>query len=168
MWELPLFTGERYASKSIPYYGPKGHPRNASRLPWGKRWWGAFSSFPWQYHSEFNTQFFVEQQIVSSFWVFIIIFLFFLFFNKYCHYKETYSVWFVVILDIFLQFQGNTNGILPYLGKWKGHSITKRSGVYGATIAEADTVSSLEINDKGQLIQVSYPHRQITSSWIRK
>ncbi|KAL0013963.1 hypothetical protein SO802_001032 [Lithocarpus litseifolius] len=49
--------------------------------------------------------------------------------------------------------QGNSNRILPYLGKWKGHSITKRSGVYGATIAEADTVSLLEINDKGQLIQ---------------
>lgn len=70
----------------------------------------------------------------------------------------------VVTLDIFLQLQGNSYRILPYLGKWKGHSITKRSGVYGATIAEADTVSSLEINDKGQLIQVSYPHRQITSS----
>lgn len=70
----------------------------------------------------------------------------------------------VVTLDIFLQLQGNSNRILPYLGKWKGHSITKRSGVYGATIAEADTVSSLEINDNGQLIQVSYPHRQITSS----
>ncbi|GMY13744.1 PRUPE_3G262000 [Fagus crenata] len=49
--------------------------------------------------------------------------------------------------------QGNSNRILPYLGKWKGHSITKRSGVYGATIAEADIVASLEMNDKGQLIQ---------------
>uniref|UniRef100_A0A2N9GQA5 Uncharacterized protein n=1 Tax=Fagus sylvatica TaxID=28930 RepID=A0A2N9GQA5_FAGSY len=48
---------------------------------------------------------------------------------------------------------GNSNRILPYLGKWKGHSITKRSGVYGATIAEADIVASLEMNDKGQLIQ---------------
>ncbi|KAE8021739.1 hypothetical protein FH972_007604 [Carpinus fangiana] len=49
--------------------------------------------------------------------------------------------------------QGNTNRIIPYLGNWKGRSITKRSGAYGATIAEADTVSSLEMNDKGQLIQ---------------
>ncbi|KAI8030142.1 hypothetical protein LOK49_LG01G03729 [Camellia lanceoleosa] len=47
----------------------------------------------------------------------------------------------------------NTNRIIPYLGKWKGHSITKRSGVYGATIAEADTITVLEINDEGQLIQ---------------
>ncbi|XP_031286749.1 uncharacterized protein LOC116145428 [Pistacia vera] len=28
-----------------------------------------------------------------------------------------------------------------FLGNWKGHSVTKRSGVYGATIAEADTVA---------------------------
>ncbi|XP_028096632.1 uncharacterized protein LOC114296534 isoform X2 [Camellia sinensis] len=47
----------------------------------------------------------------------------------------------------------NTNRIIPYLGKWKGHSITKRSGVYGATIAEAETITVLEINDEGQLIQ---------------
>ncbi|CAL5367739.1 unnamed protein product [Camellia sinensis] len=47
----------------------------------------------------------------------------------------------------------NTNRIVPYLGKWKGHSITKRSGVYGATIAEAETITVLEINDEGQLIQ---------------
>lgn len=47
----------------------------------------------------------------------------------------------------------STDRILPFLGKWKGHSITKRSGVYGSTMAEADTVASLEIDDKGQLIQ---------------
>ncbi|KAF3444810.1 hypothetical protein FNV43_RR14503 [Rhamnella rubrinervis] len=47
----------------------------------------------------------------------------------------------------------NTNRIVPFLGKWKGHSITKRSGVYGATIAEADTVVILEMDDKGQLVQ---------------
>lgn len=40
------------------------------------------------------------------------------------------------------------------LGRWEGHSITKRSGVYGATISEADTVALIELNDKGQLIQV--------------
>ena len=40
------------------------------------------------------------------------------------------------------------------LGRWEGHSITKRSGVYGATIAVADTVALLELDDKGQLIQV--------------
>lgn len=52
-----------------------------------------------------------------------------------------------------VQNADNTNRILPFLGKWKGHSVTKRSGVYGSTIAEADTVSSLEMDDKGQLIQ---------------
>ncbi|KAF8408152.1 hypothetical protein HHK36_007294 [Tetracentron sinense] len=49
--------------------------------------------------------------------------------------------------------EDNTNRISPFLGKWKGHSITKRSGVYGATISEADTAALLEIDDKGQLIQ---------------
>ncbi|KAJ0980217.1 hypothetical protein J5N97_008472 [Dioscorea zingiberensis] len=43
--------------------------------------------------------------------------------------------------------------LTPMLGRWEGHSITKRSGVYGATIAEADTVALLELDDKGQLIQ---------------
>ncbi|KAF5179616.1 putative Glutamate NMDA receptor subunit epsilon-1 [Thalictrum thalictroides] len=47
----------------------------------------------------------------------------------------------------------STSGIMPFLGRWEGHSITKRSGVYGATIAEADTVAFLEMNDKDQLIQ---------------
>ncbi|CAL5185929.1 unnamed protein product [Lathyrus oleraceus] len=46
-----------------------------------------------------------------------------------------------------------TNRITPFLGKWKGHSITKRSGVYGSTISEADTVVLHEMNDNGQLIQ---------------
>ncbi|KAJ6835331.1 uncharacterized protein M6B38_330895 [Iris pallida] len=43
--------------------------------------------------------------------------------------------------------------ITPLLGRWQGHSLTKRSGVYGATIAEADTIALLELNDRGQLIQ---------------
>ncbi|KZV33309.1 hypothetical protein F511_05432 [Dorcoceras hygrometricum] len=43
--------------------------------------------------------------------------------------------------------------ISPHLGTWKGHSITKRSGVYGFTIAEADTIATLEMNVDGQLIQ---------------
>ncbi|CAK8533463.1 unnamed protein product [Lathyrus sativus] len=46
-----------------------------------------------------------------------------------------------------------TNRITPFLGKWKGHSITKRSGVYGSTISEADTVVIHEMDDNGQLIQ---------------
>ncbi|KAL6960805.1 hypothetical protein U1Q18_038568 [Sarracenia purpurea var. burkii] len=46
-----------------------------------------------------------------------------------------------------------SNRIIPHLGRWKGHSITKRSGVYGATIAEADTIAVLEIDNEGRLIQ---------------
>ncbi|KAM2587179.1 hypothetical protein TB1_044389 [Malus domestica] len=47
----------------------------------------------------------------------------------------------------------NTDRIVPFLGTWKGHSVTKRSGVYGSTTAEADTVATLEMDDKGQVIQ---------------
>lgn len=47
----------------------------------------------------------------------------------------------------------DSDRITPHLGTWKGHSITKRSGIYGATIAEADTVAILEINKDGQLVQ---------------
>ncbi|XP_065856097.1 uncharacterized protein [Euphorbia lathyris] len=43
--------------------------------------------------------------------------------------------------------------IQPFLGRWKGHSITKRSGVYGSTMSEADTEFLLEMDDNGQLIQ---------------
>ncbi|XP_043726005.1 uncharacterized protein LOC122672608 isoform X2 [Telopea speciosissima] len=43
----------------------------------------------------------------------------------------------------------STNKLMPFLGRWKGHSITKRSGVYGATIAEAYTAVLLEIDEKG-------------------
>ncbi|CAI0386896.1 unnamed protein product [Linum tenue] len=49
---------------------------------------------------------------------------------------------------------GQTAGrVEPFLGRWEGHSMTKRSGVYGSTLTEADSVSLLEMNDKGQLIQ---------------
>jgi hypothetical protein len=34
--------------------------------------------------------------------------------------------------------------------------VTKRSGVYGATLAEADTVVVLEMDDNGKLIQVCF------------
>jgi len=53
-------------------------------------------------------------------------------------------------------FQDANSRIIPFLGKWKGHSITKRSGVYGSTIAKADTVVLHEMDDNGQLIQVFY------------
>ncbi|XP_024978512.1 uncharacterized protein LOC112515810 [Cynara cardunculus var. scolymus] len=47
----------------------------------------------------------------------------------------------------------NTSRITPHLGMWKGHSITKRSGVYGATDSEAETMTSIQIDEEGQLIQ---------------
>lgn len=53
----------------------------------------------------------------------------------------------------FSDYEDNTNRVLPHLGKWEGHSVTKRSGVYGSTLAEADTVSVLEFDDEGRLIQ---------------
>ncbi|KAG9439699.1 hypothetical protein H6P81_019864 [Aristolochia fimbriata] len=43
--------------------------------------------------------------------------------------------------------------VAPHLGKWKGYAITKRTGVYGATVAEAETVALLEMDEKDQLIQ---------------
>ena len=50
--------------------------------------------------------------------------------------------------------QGDGERITPFLGTWKGRSITKRSGVYGSTLSEADTVAVLDINDQGQVVQV--------------
>ncbi|KAM2537765.1 hypothetical protein TB2_023279 [Malus domestica] len=47
----------------------------------------------------------------------------------------------------------NTDRIVPFLGTWKGHSVTKRSGVYGSTMAEADIVATLEMDDNGHVIQ---------------
>lgn len=53
-----------------------------------------------------------------------------------------------------LDSSGDANSrIIPFLGKWKGHSITNRSGVYGSTIANANTVVLHEMDDNGQLIQ---------------
>ncbi|MBA0600975.1 uncharacterized protein LOC105780715 [Gossypium raimondii] len=74
---------------------------------------------------------------------------------------------FVDMLLIFLEDRGDgplvhpslgniidgEDRILPFLGKWEGHSVTKRSGVYGSTMTEADTVSYLEMDDKKKLIQ---------------
>jgi hypothetical protein len=37
--------------------------------------------------------------------------------------------------------------------------VTKRSGVYGATLAEADTAVVLEMDSNGQLIQVTSESR---------
>ncbi|KFK33785.1 hypothetical protein AALP_AA5G060000 [Arabis alpina] len=49
--------------------------------------------------------------------------------------------------------QDDGERITPFLGTWKGRSVTKRSGVYGATLSEADIVAVLEMNDKGQVVQ---------------
>ncbi|KAF5795254.1 putative Cell division topological specificity factor MinE, calycin [Helianthus annuus] len=75
---------------------------------------------------------------------------------------------FVEMLILFLEEKGvgivtapfldddskdDASRITPHLGTWKGHSVTKRSSVYGATESEADTVTSLGLDDNGQLIQ---------------
>ncbi|KAL2898618.1 Catalase-peroxidase [Bienertia sinuspersici] len=49
--------------------------------------------------------------------------------------------------------EDDMNRLSPFLGQWKGHSVTKRSGVYGATMSEHDTSASLEIDSNGQLVQ---------------
>ncbi|ESQ32583.1 hypothetical protein EUTSA_v10004355mg [Eutrema salsugineum] len=49
--------------------------------------------------------------------------------------------------------QDDAERITPFLGTWKGRSKTKRSGVYGATLSEADTVAVLDMNDKGHVVQ---------------
>ncbi|KAF8105738.1 hypothetical protein N665_0157s0301 [Sinapis alba] len=49
--------------------------------------------------------------------------------------------------------QDDGERITPFLGTWKGRSITKRSGVYGSTLSEANTVAVLDINDQGQVVQ---------------
>ncbi|OIT20714.1 PREDICTED: uncharacterized protein LOC109219811 [Nicotiana attenuata] len=50
-------------------------------------------------------------------------------------------------------FKEDSERINPHLGTWKGHSLTKRTGVYGATITEAETTAVLEMNKDGQLVQ---------------
>ncbi|KAL8251220.1 hypothetical protein R6Q59_034913 [Mikania micrantha] len=74
---------------------------------------------------------------------------------------------FVEMLILFLEEKGvgivtapflddskeDASRIIPHLGTWKGHSVTKRSGVYGATESEAETVTSLTFDEQGQLIQ---------------
>eukprot|EP00252_Welwitschia_mirabilis_P013408 TRINITY_DN2949_c0_g1_i1.p1 TRINITY_DN2949_c0_g1~~TRINITY_DN2949_c0_g1_i1.p1 ORF type:complete len:400 (-),score=76.13 TRINITY_DN2949_c0_g1_i1:34-1233(-) len=39
------------------------------------------------------------------------------------------------------------------LGRWSGHSVTKRSGLYGATVAESDTYVMLEMDGGRRLTQ---------------
>ncbi|KAH9315159.1 hypothetical protein KI387_023786 [Taxus chinensis] len=47
----------------------------------------------------------------------------------------------------------NKDRINALLGRWLGHSVTKRSGFYGATIAEADFDLKIQMDDNGGLIQ---------------
>ncbi|KAH9622315.1 hypothetical protein KSS87_022596 [Heliosperma pusillum] len=54
---------------------------------------------------------------------------------------------------ILSETMNGINRLQPFLGHWKGNSITKRSGVYGATIAEHHTTASLEIDENGLLMQ---------------
>ncbi|RCV40798.1 hypothetical protein SETIT_9G084500v2 [Setaria italica] len=47
----------------------------------------------------------------------------------------------------------SSDRINALLGRWEGHSVTKRSGVYGATLAEADTAVVLKMDSNGLLTQ---------------
>ena len=42
------------------------------------------------------------------------------------------------------------------LGTWSGHSVTRRSGVYGSTLVEEDTLVTFTLEDNGNLIQVIF------------
>lgn len=53
----------------------------------------------------------------------------------------------------FDKYENNEERINALLGRWSGHSVTKRSGFYGTTIAEADIDLMLERDENGQLIQ---------------
>nr|CAD1819457.1 unnamed protein product [Ananas comosus var. bracteatus] len=59
----------------------------------------------------------------------------------------------VPLISSSCDFEDVPDRISALLGRWEGHSVTKRSGVYGATISKADTVSLLEMDRNGQLIQ---------------
>lgn len=76
--------------------------------------------------------------------------------NSYHHTKaSTVSIYDCIIFKLFFfLLQDDGERITPFLGTWKGRSITKRSGVYGSTLSEADTVAVLDINDQGQVVQV--------------
>ncbi|KQK13090.1 uncharacterized protein LOC100843913 [Brachypodium distachyon] len=54
--------------------------------------------------------------------------------------------------------------ITALLGRWEGRSVTKRSGVYGSTLDEADTVVLLETDNNGQLIQDNISTKMGTST----
>ncbi|PKA63835.1 hypothetical protein AXF42_Ash004844 [Apostasia shenzhenica] len=49
-------------------------------------------------------------------------------------------------------FSDDQDKISLLLGQWNSLSITKRSGIYGATIEKAETVTKLEVTRGGQLI----------------
>lgn len=74
----------------------------------------------------------------------------------------------VVVTPPFLdESKDSTSRITPHLGTWKGHSVTKRSGVYGATEAEAETVTLLDFDENGQLIQdqtSTYKDKDVSSN----
>ncbi|GJN23248.1 hypothetical protein PR202_gb10881 [Eleusine coracana subsp. coracana] len=58
----------------------------------------------------------------------------------------------------------SSDRINALLGRWEGRSVTKRSGVYGATLAEADTAVVLEMDSNRQLIQDTLTTKSGTST----
>lgn len=59
-------------------------------------------------------------------------------------------------MTFFIHFKMRRVGLFLFLGKCKGHSITKWSGVYESTITNVDTVVLHEMGNNGQLIKVFY------------
>ncbi|KAL6894126.1 hypothetical protein ACP4OV_008224 [Aristida adscensionis] len=58
----------------------------------------------------------------------------------------------------------SSDRINALLGRWEGHSVTKRSGVYGATLDEADTAVFLDMDSNSRLIQDTITTKKGTST----
>ncbi|CAN6238603.1 unnamed protein product [Urochloa humidicola] len=69
-----------------------------------------------------------------------------------------------LVLSSVDPLSASNDRIKALLGRWEGHSVTKRSGVYGATLAEANTVVVLEMDSNGQLIQDTISTKSGTST----
>ena len=59
----------------------------------------------------------------------------------------------LINVESFLQDECRLGALL---GTWSGHSVTRRSGVYGSTLVEEDTLVTFTLEDNGNLIQVIF------------
>lgn len=51
-----------------------------------------------------------------------------------------------------------TDRVEALLGRWEGHAVTRRTGMYGATIAEGDVTVSYDKMEDGRVTQVHSVH----------